>query len=83
MIRGNLRRAFILYGRYKVAWAVREDSPLKTWRDAVEWAKTHPGQLTFGHPGVAPTPNLVMTKIAAASYEQLIKEAGLYKSEKK
>lgn len=55
----------MLYGRYKVAWAVREDSPLKTWRDAVEWAKTHPGQLTFGHPGVASTPNLVMTKIAA------------------
>ena len=62
---GNLRRAFILYGRYKVAWAVREDSSLKTWRDAVEWAKQHPGQLTFGHPGVGSTPNLVMFKIAA------------------
>jgi tripartite-type tricarboxylate transporter receptor subunit TctC len=55
----------MLYGRYKVVWAVREDSPLKTWRDAVEWAKKNPGQLTFGHPGVASTPNLVMTRIAA------------------
>jgi tripartite-type tricarboxylate transporter receptor subunit TctC len=55
----------VLYGRYKVVWAVREDSPLKTWRDAVEWAKKNPGRLTFGHPGVASTPNLVLTRIAA------------------
>jgi len=55
----------LLYGRYKVTWAVREDSPHKTWKDVVEWAKKNPGQLTFGHPGVASTPNLVMTKVAA------------------
>jgi len=55
----------MLYGRYKVTWAVREDSPYKTWKDVVEWAKKNPGQLTFGHPGVASTPNLVLTKIAA------------------
>jgi tripartite-type tricarboxylate transporter receptor subunit TctC len=55
----------VLYGRYKVTWAVREDSPFKTWRDVVDWAKKHPGQLTFGHPGPASTPNLVLTKIAA------------------
>ena len=53
------------YGRYKIAWTVREDSPLKTWNDVVDWAKKHPGQLTFGHPGVASTPNLAMTKMAA------------------
>lgn len=55
----------MLYGRYKVVWAVREDSPYKTWKDVVEWAKKNPGQLTFGHPGVASTPNLVLTRIAA------------------
>ena len=55
----------MLYGRYKVTWAVREDSPHKTWKDVVDWAKKNPGQLTFGHPGVASTPNLVLTKIAA------------------
>jgi len=55
----------MLYGRYKVVWAVREDSPHKTWKDVVEWAKKNPGQLTFGHPGVASTPNLVLTRIAA------------------
>jgi tripartite-type tricarboxylate transporter receptor subunit TctC len=55
----------MLYGRYKVVWAVREDSPHKTWRDVVEWAKKNPGQLTFGHPGVASTPNLVLTRIGA------------------
>jgi tripartite-type tricarboxylate transporter receptor subunit TctC len=55
----------LLYGRYKVVWAVREDSPFKTWRDVIEWAKKNPGQLTFGHPGPATTPNLVMIRIAA------------------
>ena len=55
----------MLYGRYKVVWAVREDSPYKTWKDVVDWAKKNPGQLTFGHPGVASTPNLVLTRIAA------------------
>ena len=55
------------YGRYKIAWTVREDSPFKTWNDVVEWAKQHPGQLTFGHPGVASTPNLAMGRMAAKS----------------
>jgi tripartite-type tricarboxylate transporter receptor subunit TctC len=55
----------MMYGRYKVTWAVREDSPFKTWKDVVDWAKKNPGQLTFGHPGPASTPNLVMIKIAA------------------
>jgi tripartite-type tricarboxylate transporter receptor subunit TctC len=53
------------YGRFKIAWSVREDSPFKQWSDVVEWAKQHPAQLTFGHPGVASTPNLAMAKMAA------------------
>ena len=52
-------------GRFKLVVYLRADSPHKTWRDVVEWAKKNPGQLTFGHPGVASTPNLVMTRIAA------------------
>lgn len=52
-------------GRFKLVVYIRADSPLKTWRDVVEWAKKNPGQLTFGHPGAASTPSLVMTKIAA------------------
>ena len=52
-------------GRFKIVWTIRADSPHKTWRDVVEWAKKNPGQLTFGHPGVATTPNLVMSRIAA------------------
>jgi tripartite-type tricarboxylate transporter receptor subunit TctC len=50
-------------GRFKVAWSVRENSPFKTWREAVEWAKKNPGQLTFGHPGIGSTPHLVMAKL--------------------
>lgn len=52
-------------GQFKVVVAIRADSPHKTWRDVVEWAKQNPGQLTFGHPGVATTPALAMTRIAA------------------
>jgi len=52
-------------GRFKLVVYVRADSPHKTWRDLVEWAKKNPGQLTFGHPGAASTPNLVMTKMAS------------------
>ena len=52
-------------GTFKIVFAVREDSPHRTWRDLVEWAKAHPGQLTFGNPGVATTPALVMTRFAA------------------
>ncbi len=51
--------------RYKVVWAVRADSAFKTWRDVVDWARKNPGQLTFGHPGVASTPNLVLIRLAA------------------
>jgi len=52
-------------GTFKVVFAVRADTPHRTWRDLVEWAKKNPGQLTFGTPGVATTPSLVMTRIAA------------------
>ena len=52
-------------GGYKLAWTVREDSPWKTWRDAVEWARKNPGQLTLGHPGIGSTPHLTMTRIGA------------------
>jgi tripartite-type tricarboxylate transporter receptor subunit TctC len=52
-------------GTFKIVWAVRADSPHKTWRELVDWAKKNPGQLSFGHPGVATTPALAMTRIAA------------------
>jgi tripartite-type tricarboxylate transporter receptor subunit TctC len=51
-------------GQFKVVMAIRADSPHKTWKDVVEWAKKNPGQLTFGNPGVATTPALVMTRFA-------------------
>ncbi len=50
---------------FKVVLYIRADSPHKTWRDVVEWARKNPGQLTFGHPGIASTPNLVMGRMAA------------------
>ena len=52
-------------GRFKIVWSVRADSPFKTWRDVVDWARKNPDQLTFGHPGAGTTPHLAMAKIAA------------------
>ena len=31
---------------------VRSDSPFKTFKELIDWAKTNPGKLTFGHTGV-------------------------------
>jgi tripartite-type tricarboxylate transporter receptor subunit TctC len=40
---------FMLIARLKTLWSVKADSQFKTWSDMVDWAKKHPGELTFGH----------------------------------
>lgn len=39
----------MVIGKWKTVWTVRSDSPFKTWKDLVDWAKANKGQLTFGH----------------------------------
>jgi tripartite-type tricarboxylate transporter receptor subunit TctC len=51
-------------GLYKNAFVVRADSPFKTWKDVVAWAKKNPGQLTYGNPGAGTTPHIIMAKVA-------------------
>lgn len=38
--------------------AVKPDSPFKTLKDVVDYAKTHPGELTYGTPGPGTLPHL-------------------------
>lgn len=51
-------------GFLKVVFVVRADSPFKNWGELVNWARTNPGQLVFGHPGVGSTLHIAMAKIA-------------------
>ena len=49
---------------WKNGFVVMAESPFKTWKDVVKWAKGHPGELTFGVPGPGTTPDIVMAVIA-------------------
>lgn len=51
-------------GGYTFALAVREDSPFKTLSEMVTWAKSHPGQLTYGTPGQGSSLHLLMEELA-------------------
>jgi tripartite-type tricarboxylate transporter receptor subunit TctC len=43
---------------------VRSDSPFKTFKDLIEYARKNPGQLTYGTPGPGTCPHLAMEMIA-------------------
>ncbi|MFH1487325.1 MAG: tripartite tricarboxylate transporter substrate binding protein [Pseudomonadota bacterium] len=49
---------------WKNGFVVKADSPFKTWKDVVKWAKENPGELKYGCPGAGTTPDLVMAVIA-------------------
>lgn len=54
---------------YTFGLVVRGDSPIKTMKDYVEYAKANPDQLSYGSTGTGTTPHLVM--------EQFAKRAGI------
>ena len=41
----------IYFGNFVDVLMVRGDSPWKTWKELVEWAKKHPGEIKVGMPG--------------------------------
>ena len=53
----------ISLGRSRNGMVVKSDSPFKTFRDLVEFARKNPGQLTHGTPGVGNTTHLAMERI--------------------
>lgn len=44
---------------------MKSDSPFKSLKDLLEFAKKNPGKLTYGHPGVGTRSHLIMEMIAA------------------
>jgi tripartite-type tricarboxylate transporter receptor subunit TctC len=55
----------IAYAKYNVILTVRKDSPFKTLKDFLQYAKQNPGKATYGHPGIGTGGHLTMAAIAA------------------
>ena len=50
---------------YTFGIVVKADSPLKTFQDLIQYAKTNPGALSYGTPGTGTSLHLAMEEIAA------------------
>ncbi len=50
---------------YTFGLVVRADSPIKSVKDLVEFAKANPEKFTFGSPGTGSSPHLVMEEVSA------------------
>jgi tripartite-type tricarboxylate transporter receptor subunit TctC len=57
---------------YTFGIVVRADSPFKTIKDLVNFAKANPGKLTYGSTGVGVTPHLAVEELAGKAEIQLI-----------
>jgi tripartite-type tricarboxylate transporter receptor subunit TctC len=51
-------------GTFRIAAAVKSDSPFKTFKDFIEYAKNNPSKASYGHPGPGTRPDIVMQMIA-------------------
>lgn len=50
-------------GSHVLGVAVRTDSPFKTWDDIAQFARAHPGQVTYATTGVGGTMHLMMKSV--------------------
>jgi tripartite-type tricarboxylate transporter receptor subunit TctC len=50
---------------YTFGLVVRADSPIRTVKDLVDFAKAKPGEFTYGSPGVGTSPHLAVEEFAA------------------
>lgn len=56
---------------YTFGLVVRADSPIRSMRDLVGYAKANPGRFTYGSPGNGTTPHLAVEEFAAKAGVQL------------
>jgi len=49
---------------YTFGVVVRADSPFKSFRELLDYARAHPGQLSYATPGTATSPHLLMEEVA-------------------
>lgn len=52
------------FAKFNVGVLVKSDSPFKTLKEFLEYAKQNPGKVTYGHPGAGTRPHLGMEMIA-------------------
>jgi tripartite-type tricarboxylate transporter receptor subunit TctC len=57
---------------YGFGVVVKADSPLKTFRDLIEYARANPGKLSYGTPGTGTSPHLIMEEIGAKAGVQFL-----------
>lgn len=57
---------------YGFGVVVKADSPFKTFRDLIEYARANPGKLSYGTPGSGTSPHLIMEEIGAKAGVQLL-----------
>ena len=53
----------IQFGSFKTGIIVRADSPFKSFRDLVEFARKNPGKVSYGIPGIGVTTHLAMENV--------------------
>ena len=56
---------------YTFGLVVRSDSPHKSIKDVVAWAKAHPGEFTYGSTGIGTSPHLAVEEFAQRAGIQL------------
>ncbi|HUQ25584.1 MAG TPA: tripartite tricarboxylate transporter substrate binding protein [Burkholderiales bacterium] len=57
---------------YTFGVVVKADSPFKTFRDAVDYAKANPGRLSYATPGTGTSLHLAMEEVAAKAGVQFL-----------
>jgi len=57
---------------YTFGVVVRSDSPIKSFREMIDWAKANPGKLSYASTGTGTSPHLLMEEIAAKQGVELL-----------
>jgi tripartite-type tricarboxylate transporter receptor subunit TctC len=57
---------------YTFGVVVRQDSPFKSFRQMMEWAKDNPGKLSYSSTGTGTSPHLLMEEVANKAGVQLL-----------
>ena len=57
---------------YTFGVVVRADSPFKTFNDLIEYARAHPGKLSYGSTGAGTSPHLLMEEVAMKTGVQFL-----------
>lgn len=61
----------IAFAKFNNMMVVKMDSPFKTFKDFVDYAKQNPGKATYGHPGVGTGLHLAMAAIISKDRIQM------------